>query len=208
VEGRLLDERELVERARGGDVDAYEELVRRFQDVAGRTARIVLGGGGGSADAQDAVQDAFVKAYYALDRFRPGAAFRPWLLRIVANEAINRRRAAGRQVALALRAARTVDAAGLGGGRAAAGGRLPGDAGSSPEEAALEQERQRELLDSVAALRPEDRLVIAYRFWFELSEAEMAQALGCARGTVKSRLSRALGRLRRILEQGGGAADA
>jgi RNA polymerase sigma factor (sigma-70 family) len=45
-------------------------------------------------------------------------------------------------------------------------------------------------------LRPEDRLVIAYRYWFDLSEAEMAEALGCARGTVKSRLSRALERLR------------
>ena len=208
VEGRLLDERELVVRARGGDVDAYEELVRRFQDAAGRTARIVMGGGGGSADVQDAVQDAFVKAYYALDRFRPGAAFRPWLLRIVANEAVNRRRAAGRQAGLAIRAAGAVDVADQAGGRSAAEGRLPRDAGPSPEGAALEQERQRELLESVAALRPEDRLVIAYRFWFELSEAEMAQALGCARGTVKSRLSRALGRLRRVLDQAGGAGDA
>jgi RNA polymerase sigma-70 factor (ECF subfamily) len=51
-------------------------------------------------------------------------------------------------------------------------------------------------------LRPEERLVIAYRYWFELSEAEMAQALGCARGTVKSRLSRALGKLRGILVEG------
>jgi DNA-directed RNA polymerase specialized sigma24 family protein len=51
----------------------------------------------------------------------------------------------------------------------------------------------------VNQLRIEDRLVIAYRYWFDLGEAEMAEALGVARGTVKSRLSRALGRLRAVL---------
>jgi RNA polymerase sigma-70 factor, ECF subfamily len=58
------------------------------------------------------------------------------------------------------------------------------------------REEQRELLAAISGLRPEDRLVIAYRYWFDLSEAEMAEALGCPRGTVKSRLSRALKRLR------------
>ena len=82
------------------DQEAYEELVRRYQDVAVRTAHIVSPDG----DAEDAVQDAFVKAYAALSRFRIEAPFRPWLLRIVANEARNRRRSAGRRVHLALRA--------------------------------------------------------------------------------------------------------
>ena len=177
MEGRPLEEAELVERAQHGDVSAYEELVRRYQQLAVRTAQVIAGG----ADAQDAAQEAFVKAYYALGRFRTGEAFRPWLLRIVANEAINRRRAAKWKADLVLRAA---------------GGRASSDAAPSPEVAALEQERQRELLAAVNTLRPEDRLVIAYRFFFELSEAEMAAALGVARGTVKSRLSRALGRLR------------
>jgi RNA polymerase sigma factor (sigma-70 family) len=178
MEGRPLEDGELVERARGGDVGAYEELVRRYQDIAKRTAYVISGG---AADAQDAVQEAFVKAYRALDRFRTEAAFRPWLLRIVANEAINRRRAARRHLNLALRAAE---------------GRPPDDAASSPERAALERERSEEVMSAVNRLRTEDRLVIAYRYWFELSEQEMAEALGCARGTVKSRLSRALGRLR------------
>lgn len=175
--GRPLEEAELVERARHGDIGAYEELVRKYQDLATRTAYVIAGG----ADAQDAVQEAFVKAHNSLGRFRAGSSFRPWLLRIVANEAINRRRSARRQVSLALRAAE---------------GRLPGDAVPSPEGAALAQERQNELLAAVNELGLEDRLVIAYRYWFDLSEAEMAEALGCARGTVKSRLSRALGRLR------------
>ena len=56
-------------------------------------------------------------------------------------------------------------------------------------------------------LRPEDRQVLTYRYFLDLSEAEMAAALGCARGTVKSRLSRALGRLRALLVPGRSAED-
>jgi RNA polymerase sigma-70 factor, ECF subfamily len=179
--GRPLDESELVEQAKRGDVEAYEVLVRTHQQIAYRTAYVVAG----AADAQDAVQEAFLKAYHALGRFREGSSFRPWLLRIVANEAISRRRAARRHVNLAVRAAE---------------GRPPGDAVPSPEGVALEQEQRREVIEAVGRLRADDRLVIAYRFWFEMSEAEMAEALGCARGTVKSRLSRALGRLRGVLQ--------
>ena len=157
---------------------AYEVLVRSYQNLAVRTAYVITGQ---AADAQDAAQEAFVKAYYSMARFREGAAFRPWLLRIVANEAINRRRAARRQANLVLRAGDD---------------RPPGDAGPSPEGAAIAGEEQRELLAAISGLRPEDRLVIAYRYWFDLSETEMAEALGCPRGTVKSRLSRALKRLR------------
>jgi RNA polymerase sigma-70 factor (ECF subfamily) len=181
--GRPLEDSELVERARGGDAGAYEELVRRYQTLAVRTAYVIAG----PADAQDAAQEAFVKAYGALGRFRTGKPFRPWLLRIVANEAINRRRAGRRSAALALRAGQ------------AAEGRSRDDAAPSPERAALEQERRDELIAALNRLRPEDRLVVAYRFWFDLSEAEMAEALGCARGTVKSRLSRAMARLREVM---------
>src|SRR5439155_14212074 len=101
VVGRPLDESELVARARRGDGDAYEELVRAYQGIAFRTAYVLAGS---AADAEEAAQDAFVKAYRALWRFRAGAPFKPWLLRIVANEARNRRRSAGRRTALALRA--------------------------------------------------------------------------------------------------------
>lgn len=181
--GRPLEEEDLVDRARHGDVGAYEQLVRKYQDLAVRTAYVIAGG----ADAHDAAQEAFVKAYRALGRFRAGASFRPWLLRIVANEAINRRRAARRQVDLALRAAES---------------RPEGDAAPSPEGAALEREQREELVQAMSKLKPEDRLVIAYRYWFDLSEQEMSQALGVARGTVKSRLSRAVGRLRETLAEG------
>jgi RNA polymerase sigma factor (sigma-70 family) len=185
MEGRPVEDAELVERARAGDVDAYETLVRRYQVLAVRTAYVA---GGSAADAQDAAQEGFVKAYQALGRFRPGAPFRPWLLRIVANEAINRRRTANRQFGLAQRVAE---------------GRPAGGAAPSPEGAALLGETRRELMAALGALRDEERLAIAYRYFFDLSEAEMAEALGCARGTVKSRLSRALSRLRRELEASG-----
>ena len=159
---------------------AYEELVRRYQDVAVRTAYVISPDG----DAEDAVQEAFVKAYAAISRFRLDAPFRPWLLQIVANEARNRRRSAGRRAGLALRAAED---------------RRPGDAAPSPESAVLAGETRQALLAAVNGLRDEDREIISARYFLELSEAETAEALRLPRGTVKSRLSRALVRLREQL---------
>jgi RNA polymerase sigma factor (sigma-70 family) len=177
VEGRPLDETELIERARRGDVAAYGELVRTFQDLAFRTACLV----GSPDDAEDAVQEAFVKAYRALPRFRIGMPFRPWLLRIVTNEARNRRRAGVRRTALALRAIED---------------RPADDAAPSPEVAVLVRERREALAAAIGRLRDDDRLVVTCRYLLELSEAETAQTLGLPAGTVKSRLSRSLARLR------------
>lgn len=179
-----IDDDALIARARTGDVAAYEELVRRYQDVARRTAHLVSP----EADADDAVQDAFIKAYAALPRFRLGSPFRPWVLRIVANEARNRRRSAGRREGLAIRAAATDH--GPSGGLSV----VPG-----PEAAVIADEARRELLAAVATLRDEDREILGARFFLDLGEAEAAEALGIARGTVKSRTSRALGRLRDAL---------
>jgi RNA polymerase sigma factor (sigma-70 family) len=152
--------------------------VRAHQDIAFRTACIVTGS---AADAEEATQDAFVKAWRALGRFRRDAPFRPWLLTIVANEARNRRRAAGRRAGLALRAAAE---------------RPSGDAATSPEAALLLGARRSELVEALGALDERDRTVLACRYLLELSEDETAATLGCRPGTVKSRTSRALGRLR------------
>ena len=178
VEGRPLDEHTMVERARGGDVGAFEELVRVHQDIAYRAAYLVLVDAG---EAADAVQDAFMKAYRALARFTAGAPFRPWLLRIVTNEARNRRRSAGRRAGLVLRVAED---------------RPERDAAPSPEEAVLGNERRQALLEALGRLRDADRQIVVYRYLLDLSEGETAAALDLPRGTVKSRLSRALGRLR------------
>lgn len=169
----------LVERARSGDIAAFEVLVTRYQ---GRAVRLAYSFAGG--DAEDAVQEAFVKAYRALDRFRRGSAFRPWLFAIVVNEARNRRRSAGRRDRLAVRATAQ-----------------PGATPASPEEEAVAADRARRLAAAIDTLPERDREVIACRWFAGLSEAEMAVALSCRPGTVKSRVSRALERLRAALPE-------
>ena len=180
---RPLDEAELVERARRGDLEAWETLVRRYQGIAFRTAYMLAGN---AADAEEAAQDGFVKAHRALGRFRRGAALKPWLLRIVANEARNRRRSATRRERLALRAAAED---------------RPGDAVPSPEAALLARESHERLLAAVERLSEEHRDAVACRYLLELSEEETAAALGIRKGTVKSRLSRALAQLRESMEE-------
>jgi RNA polymerase sigma-70 factor (ECF subfamily) len=160
--------------------------VRRYQDLAMRTAYLVAP----EADAADAVQDAFLKAYAALARFRDGAPIRPWLLRIVANEARNRRRSADRRVGLALRAAAV---------------ERRDEVSASPESTVLIDETRDQLLAAVNHLRDEEREVIGARYFLGLSEAETAEALKIPAGTVKSRTSRALGRLRVALAELDGA---
>jgi RNA polymerase sigma factor (sigma-70 family) len=172
------EDAKLAEQAKDGDTAAYGKLVRGHQAVAFRTAYLITGD---ASEAEDAAQEAFVKAYHALWRFRPGAPFKPWLLTIVANEAKNRRKAAGQRANLALRAAEKDS---------------PSNASLSTEAAVVAAERRSELFAALGGLRQEDRLVIALRYFLGLSEAETAATLECAQGTVKSRLSRAIGRLR------------
>ena len=139
---------------------------------------------GNAADAEEAAQDGFVKAFYALGRFRRGAELRPWLLRIVANEARNRRRSAARREP---RAARR-------------GGHPLGGRGPVPRDVCG---RRRALVCAPrggqrAAGR--EREVVACRYFLELSEEETAETLGLRKGTVKSRLSRGLAHLRERME--------
>ena len=184
MEGRPEDDAELFARAQRGSTDAYEEIVQRYQQLAFRTAYVITGS---AAEAEDAAQEAFVKAYRGLGSFRTGASPRPWLLRIVANEARNRVRSASRRQRLELRLAE---------------GFRQGDAAPSPEAAAVVADERRRLIGLVNALDESDRLVIASRYLLELSGEETAAALGIPEGTVKSRLSRALARLRERVEHG------
>jgi RNA polymerase sigma-70 factor, ECF subfamily len=178
VASRPRTESDLVEAARRGDTAAFASLAREHEEIAFRTAYLIVRN---AADAEDAAQDGLVKAWRALGRFRSGAPFRPWLLAIVANEARNRRRGEGRRAALALRAAAEAP---------------PGDAAPSPEGSAIAGDERARLLALVEALPDEQRLAIACRYLLDLSEDETAAALGVRRGTVKSRLSRGLERLR------------
>jgi RNA polymerase sigma-70 factor (ECF subfamily) len=178
--GPPVPEDRLIARARDGDARAFEELVRRHQVIAFRTAFVLTGS---AVEAEDAAQDAFVKAWHALGRFRAGAPFRPWLLAIVAHEASTRRRSAGRRAAWTARAAQDERW-------------VPPAAQAPTEVAVLERERTSTLLAALALLDPRDREVVELRHVLGLSEREAAAVLGCRPGTVKSRLSRALERLR------------
>jgi RNA polymerase sigma factor (sigma-70 family) len=174
---RLRNESELVELARGGDVGAYEVLMREHERLAYRIAYTYTRDRG---DAEEAVQDAFLKAYRALSRFRHGAPFRPWLLRIVINEAKTRRRASRRREALdgVLRQVVSRDAA-----------------VASAEAKLLRADDRQTLVGALDRLTLKLRDVVVCRYLVELSEEETAVALAIPVGTVKSRLSRALEKL-------------
>ncbi|HVA89176.1 MAG TPA: sigma-70 family RNA polymerase sigma factor [Chloroflexota bacterium] len=178
----MLNEADLIAAAQRGEVSAFEALVLRYQDLVLRVAYLITGD---VPTAEDVAQEGFMKAYRALPHFRRGAPLRPWLLRIIANEAKNHQRATARRERLILQVA----ASGTGGADSA-----------TPEESALASEQRQTLLAALERLRDEDRLMIAGRYFLSLSEAEMASLLGCPRGTVKSRLARALDRLRHGLE--------
>lgn len=173
-------EQALVRRACAGDAEAFGDLARLHHAAALRVATVVLGATEG---ADDVVQLAVEKAWRSLGRFDAERPFRPWLLRIVANTARNDRRARGRRAALATRAA----------SQAAAGVRVA----VTPEDAIVDAEERRMVLEALSSLGAADRLVVALRYFEDLTEEEMAEVLGVRQGTVKSRLSRAMVRLRR-----------
>jgi RNA polymerase sigma-70 factor (ECF subfamily) len=160
-----------------GDADAYGELVARHRPSALRVATVVLGSATG---ADDVVQVASERAWRAMATFDPDRGFRPWFLRVVANAARNDRRALGRRRAAELRVAVT-----------------PWDTTTpDPSVATVTQSERAAVVAAMNRLDGDTRLVIALRYFEQLSEHEMGDVLGCPVGTVKSRLSRAMGRLR------------
>jgi RNA polymerase sigma-70 factor (ECF subfamily) len=166
-----------VARTRAGDLDAYEVLVVRYTAPAHRAA-VLLGAG---ADADDVVQEALVKAYRQISRYRGESGFRPWLLAIVANETRNLHRSRRRRDGLVLRAAAREDS---------------DPTSPDPAESAVAVERRQYLVEQLRLLDPRDREVLVCRFLLDLSEAETAVTLGLPKGTVKSRTARALTKLR------------
>jgi RNA polymerase sigma-70 factor (ECF subfamily) len=179
---RAIDDAEAVARSCGGDLDAYAVLVARYTLRAHRAA-FLLGAG---EECDDVVQEAFVKAFRHLSRFRVGEPFGPWLLRIVTNETRNLTRSRRRRTALALRLA-TAE---------------PGGAVDGPADEVLAAERRARLVAAVNALPDRERQVLTCRYFLDLSEAETAQVLEWPLGSVKSRTSRALNRLRGLVVPG------
>lgn len=136
--------------------------------------------------AEDVVQDATLRAWQAVRTVDPDRGFRSWFLRIVANCARNDRRSRGRRSTLTLRAAAQ-----------------PAMPVPTPEQSAITDADHVMVVSALNRLSATDRLVIALRHFEQLNEAEMADVLAKPIGTVKSRLSRAMGRLRQQVDGGG-----
>ncbi|MFE9692149.1 RNA polymerase sigma factor [Micromonospora sp. NPDC005806] len=141
---------------------------------------------GAGPDAEDVIQEAFVKGYRNLSRYRGQSAFRSWLLAIVANETRNLHRSRSRRDGLVL--------------RAAAANQESEAVEDDAVGAVLAAERRAALVRALRLLPVKDREVIVCRFFLDLSEDETVTMLGVARGTVKSRTSRALAKLRGLLD--------
>ncbi|MEZ0072933.1 RNA polymerase sigma factor [Planotetraspora sp. GP83] len=171
-----MDDDEAITRSLAGDLDAYEVLVTRYSAVAHRTAGLL----GAGEEAQDVVQEAFVKAFRHLGGFRRDSAFKPWLLRIVANETHNLSRSRGRRADLAMRLGLE---------------REPYEP-EDPEGVAVAADGRSRLLEAVRRLPDREREAVVCRYFLQLSEAETAEVLGVRLGTVKSRTFRGLRRLR------------
>lgn len=176
------DDGAAIAAARTGDREAFAVLVTRYQEVAFRAAYLIVRDAG---TAEDVAQEAFVRAYRSLSGFRAGEPFRPWLLRIVTNLALNDVRGRGRRAGLLARF-----------------GREPAPGPAEPEGVLLASESQQLLWRAMNELPADDRVVLYLRYFLELPEREIAVAIGKAPGTVKSRLSRAGGRLRAVIERG------
>jgi RNA polymerase sigma-70 factor (ECF subfamily) len=173
---------EAIARAREGDSGAFGVLVTRYEEAAFRAAYLITRN---AADAADVAQEAFVRAHAQLHTFHTQEPFRPWLLRIVTNLALNQRRSLGRRLGLLERAGRL----------------LSNDNAPAPEVLVMTDEESRTVWEAINRLGEDDRLILYLRYFLELSEAEMARVIDKAPGTVKSRLSRASSRLRSVIER-------
>jgi RNA polymerase sigma-70 factor (ECF subfamily) len=155
-------------------------LVQTHQAAVFRLAYLLLGD---ADEAADIAQEAFIRAYRSLRRFDESRPLRPWLLRIASNLSRNRRRSLGRYFAALQRLGRT-------------------DVSNHPdiEAEAGRQRDARALWQAVQRLHSSDQQIVYLRYFLELSVDETAAVLEIAPGTVKSRLHRALRRLREVIE--------
>ena len=180
AEGRA-DESGLVRRARQGSSQAWEELVHLHQEPLFRLAYLLLGD---ADEAEDVAQEAFIRAYRSLERFDTGRSLRPWLMSIAANLARNRRRSAGRYLAAVKRWFKSEPAP-----------------RASIEERGIRNQESQHLWRAIRRLDTSDQQVIYLRYFLEMSTKEVAETLQVPEGTVKSRLHRALKRLRGVIER-------
>ena len=184
-----MDDAALVAQAQAGREDAFCALVERHKAKAMSIAWGMLGN---FEEAKDASQEAFVKAYRALHGFRGDAAFATWLHRIVVNECQSVLRSRGRRQRWFWSPAPVTDE----GAEAEDFLTLVPDTRSSVRDMAHDAEVARLLRGAIAHLSPRQRAVVTLRYLQGFSVEEVAQALGCATGTVKAQQARAMRHLR------------
>ena len=183
------DEHLLVAAAKKGDATAFEELVNRYEDKIFRLTKNITGN---REDAEDAMQDAFLKAYSHLQDFHGDSRFYTWLVRIAANESLMRlRKRRPNQFSLDEPVEGETDLM----------PRELEDWGPSPEQGYAQTELQGILSEFIEQLDPEFRIVLVLRDLEELSTQETAEALGISVPAVKSRLLRARLKLREKLNR-------
>jgi RNA polymerase sigma factor (sigma-70 family) len=182
VETQLDVEQDLIVRAQRGEVAAYEALVTQYETLAFRAAYLITHD---ADEAADAAQDGFLRAYKALRSFKLGQPFRPWLLRIVTNLALNRIKSSQRRQGMTDRFTQqaVVESDHL-----------------TIEGIVAQRAQSQRLLQAVNKLDRDQQTLIALRYFLELSEDEVAQTLNVPIGTVKSRTHRTLARLRSIIQ--------
>ena len=188
-----VDDRELVDAARAGDSEAFRALFDRYHR---RAFALAYGVVHNQDDALDIVQDAFIKAHRYLDRFEGTSTFYTWLYRIVMNLAIDHIRKHRR-----LRPVELTDAAVGDGDDTAVGGDalLPRILGGNPGRALLDKEIRERIDRALAELSDNHRAVLVMRELEGLSYEEMAQVMGCSKGTIMSRLFHARKNMQRRL---------
>ena len=175
---QIESDRQWLEAARRGDLTAWEVLVQQYQQPVFRLAYLILGN---VEDAEEVAQETFVRAFLSLASFDAARPLKPWLMQITRNLARNQQRSLGRYWAAVQRWWQKQP--------------LPVTTVSDD----LGQDAQL-LWQAVKRLRPSAQEVIYLRYFLEFSEAETAVALNIKRGTVKSRLSRAIDQLRTVIE--------
>jgi RNA polymerase sigma-70 factor, ECF subfamily len=183
------DEGALVAAAKAGDIDAFETLVGRYERKIFRLAQNITQN---KEDAEDVMQEAFLKSYQHLSEFQGNSRFYTWLVRIAVNQALMKlRKRRPNQVSLDEEVDTGEDTM----------PREVEDWGPSPEERYKQSELGQILTSTIAELEPPFRIVFQLRDIEELSTEETAEALGLSIPAVKSRLLRARLKLRQKLNR-------
>ena len=175
-----MTEDELIRRSQAGDWDAFELLLERHRTALARTAYLVTRDREAN---QDVMQEALIQIWRDLPSYRPFGSFGAWMLKITLNKARKHYRK------------RRVQTLPL-----AAAVEVPGVA-DGPEESVERGERTELMRQALEMLTSDQREVLVLRYYNELTVPEIAKLLGRREGTVKSRLSRALGRLEQVLSE-------